>query len=217
MADSSEARPFNWWVWGQDGDENDMGRLTREIAAHPWAVFSAEDDALDTPPVAVCLGRSADGDLICTGLIVGLSQAYPHGAGKRHKRPDVEVTSRSLRGVPVAELIGRAIPMARGEQNNMPEWMVERILGRVPDLPQVKRNPGPKGHGDEHFRNVAAWYRRAVDEHPRAPMKWLAEQLHADRATVNRWVQRARDKGYLGEAIPGRAGERTGGEDDYQA
>jgi hypothetical protein len=71
--------------------------------------------------------------------------------------------------------------------------------------------PGPKGHDDEYFKRVAEDYRRALIARPRAPVQMLLE-LYEDRfseATIRRWLQRARDKGYLGAAPPGKAGERV--------
>jgi lipocalin len=53
-------------------------------------------------------------------------------------------------------------------------------------------------------------YRAALEAEPRAPTKWLAERMYVSLPTARRWIQRARDLGYLGASIPGKAGERKG-------
>ena len=73
---------------------------------------------------------------------------------------------------------------------------------------RVPTRPGPKGYPDDHFELVAAAYQRALIEYPRSTFKALATQLHASEATVRRWVQRAQDKGFIGESTPGKAGRK---------
>jgi hypothetical protein len=69
--------------------------------------------------------------------------------------------------------------------------------------------PGPRGHPPEHFAWVAREYRRVTRENAKAPVRQLAEEMKVSEPTVRRWVQRARDLGYLRPSIPGRAGEAT--------
>ena len=64
------------------------------------------------------------------------------------------------------------------------------------------------GYGDDHHRDVAAAYRQALQQAPGAPTKWIAERYHVSVPTARRWIQRARDKGYLGASTPGKAGEQ---------
>jgi hypothetical protein len=137
------------------------------------------DRSLDGPffelagelPVAVQVGRE-NGRLVCTGVLVGWGD------------PPRRVTAEALRSVRLGELL--------------------RELGRVlapemaRDAPSVsRRNPGPKPWPDSRYEAVASLYERALEVQPDRPVVWLAEQMNASRATVYRWLQRTRDKGFL--------------------
>lgn len=58
---------------------------------------------------------------------------------------------------------------------------------------------------DQHLRDVVAIY-RAAREQGDAPTMAVAEQLDASHSTAARWVGMARHRGFLGPAVPGRAG-----------
>lgn len=60
---------------------------------------------------------------------------------------------------------------------------------------------------DENLRAVAELYRRALSEGD-PPTKTVCEEFHVQRATASRWIAKARERGLLGPASPGRAGER---------
>ncbi|EWT05058.1 hypothetical protein N864_07625 [Intrasporangium chromatireducens Q5-1] len=193
-----ELRPYSWWLIAPDDDH--LGPVVEAVRQHDWVVFAGEeDDPSAAPPVALTLSKTADGRMVCTGMIIGLSQAHPGHVGP------LEITSRDLRRIPVAELVGRAIYADQAPEHHAPAR--RRAIAGAPESLTLKRNPGPKGHPDKHFQQVAEMYRRALEESPRAPIVWLTKELHADRSTVARWLRRARDKGFLGEATPGRAGE----------
>jgi hypothetical protein len=199
---SREDRPWLWWNFSTPDDELDP--LVEQVRQRDWAVFEGSHlDPEQPPPVALAMAKSSDGRMICTGLIVGLNEAYPLGNGEWGK--PIEVTSRALRRIPVAELIGRAVTQDPISDHHAP--LRRKVLSRSPESMSVRRAPGPKGHPDEHFRWVADQYRKALEANPRAPMAWLDERIDVDRSTITRWVQRARDKGFLGKSTPGRAGE----------
>lgn len=208
MADGQRSQS-SWLIHGSD--DGDLAHLAETIASNDWAVFSGEDSDPEAPPVvALRLSESSDGRKICTGLLVGLNEAYAvmdgdHQRGGYFASP-AEVTSRALRAIPVAELIGRAVMDHKAPAQH--SAVRDLVLGRLPDSGGVRRSPGPKGHPDEHFRMVAEMYRQALQAAPRRPVVWMTEQLNADRTTVARWIQRARDKGFLDQAQPGKAGER---------
>ena len=88
------------------------------------------------------LEKSSDGRMVCTGLIVGLDAYGPDG------KP-TEVTSRALRGIPVAELIGRAMTEDPVSDHHAP--LRRMVLARAPEARTLKRQPGPKGHPDDHY------------------------------------------------------------------
>lgn len=60
---------------------------------------------------------------------------------------------------------------------------------------------------DEHFERVADVYRYAV-KLGRPPTEGVAEAFDVARSTAGRWVVQARRRGFLGPAMPGRAGEK---------
>lgn len=197
MAEADDAR---WWLHGP-GDP-DLDRMVTAVSERSWAVFAPQEADSSRPAVAMTFATSSDGRVVCTGLIVGLNEAHP-AVGRTYS--PAEVTSRALRNIPVAEMIGQAVANPGAPAHH--KVYRDAAMARAPEIPRVRRSPGPKGHPDEHFRMVADLYRLALRDHPKAPIRWLTGELAADRSTVTRWVQRARDKGYLGAAVPGRAGE----------
>jgi hypothetical protein len=174
---------------------------------HNWIGF--DDDRLPFP-VAMSVGRSPDGRLICTALYIGnldLGADYdpPPDAPEWYGSERVEVTARGLRGLPLATLLG-SIEALRDDPRGRAFFREIFRLADNLDAPP-RRRPGPKGHPRSHFEDVAKRYRAVLAYAPHAPIKTLAPQLHASEATVRRWVQRARDMGLLGPSTPGRAGE----------
>lgn len=136
----------------------------------------------------------SDGRLICTGLVVG---AFG----------EEELTVRRLRSLPLAQILETL-----GRADHEPVLLALFPQG-VPEFgPRVK--PGPKGHPNVHFEQIADAYRAALGSAPRSPMKTLTHAYNKGRpqaewvseVTVRRWVQRARDKGFLGESPLGKAG-----------
>jgi hypothetical protein len=65
---------------------------------------------------------------------------------------------------------------------------------------------GRRGLRDDFFREIAKQYRRALAEGLR-PTTAIADAHGVGRSTAASWVRRAREKGFLGAAQPGRAGE----------
>jgi hypothetical protein len=59
---------------------------------------------------------------------------------------------------------------------------------------------------DEQLRQVADLYRAAV-ERGDPPTRTIEDTMHVARSTASRWVARARERGLLGPATHGRAGE----------
>jgi hypothetical protein len=51
-------------------------------------------------------------------------------------------------------------------------------------------------------------YRAAV-ENGDPPTQTIADVMHASRPTAARWVAKARERGMLGESLPGKAGEKV--------
>lgn len=59
---------------------------------------------------------------------------------------------------------------------------------------------------DDHLRQVAGLYRAALDRRD-PPTQTVGDTMHVGRSTAARWVSMARERGILGPALPGQAGE----------
>ncbi len=132
--------------------------------------------------IFVRLGKVPEGRLVCTGLLIG-------AVGSER-----EITARSLRRIPLAQLLTF---LARISGGGAPGTLRLRPFTR----------PGPTGLPREHFEDVAKGYREALINAPRAPIKFLAKLWGRPEVSVRRWVQRCRDMGLLGPSAPGKAGE----------
>lgn len=169
-----------------------------ELADDDWVYLTASDESGEPYDVALRLQRTEQGRVICTALVAGNVMPW---SGQ-----PVEVTSRSLREIPIAELLGTAmastaVPGAYGVA-------VSALLNALPEATFEHARPGPKGHTEEHFKKVAIFYRHALSVAPDRPLEWLAAKMGVSTSTARRHVQRARDRGMLGPAVPGKAGEQ---------
>ncbi len=61
---------------------------------------------------------------------------------------------------------------------------------------------------DEHFKQVADVYRYAI-RLGRPATAAIGEAFDVSRSTAGRWVVETRRRGFLGPAVPGRAGEQA--------
>jgi hypothetical protein len=135
--------------------------------------------------VMVKLGRSVDGRLVCTGLLMGAEA-------------ESEITARSLRTVPMGAFL-KAVA----------EWNFGRALSGVKPTRPARGRPGASV---KFYEQVAAEYRKAMSAVPHAPVLELARRLGQpgkprSDSTVRRWLRKARRLGLLGPALPGRGGE----------
>jgi hypothetical protein len=141
-------------------------------------------------PIVVRLGKSPDGRLACTGMVIG---------------PDAElgqeITARSLRQIPLGQILSTVAGL------DFPG--AEELGGEVTHLwRQPPARPGPTALSREDLQRVAEDYRAALLQAPRSPIKLMAQKVHASEATIRRRVQRARDMGLLRPVQPGKAGEK---------
>jgi hypothetical protein len=65
---------------------------------------------------------------------------------------------------------------------------------------------GGRGVGTDFYKGIALEYRRLYEQQP-GPTSTIARRRGVHRSTASRWVRRARELGYLGPAMPRRAGE----------
>lgn len=170
-------------------DTKRVRRAVTGLADDRWASVKFADE--DLPEIAVRVGL-AGGRVAITGLIIG---AFGES----------EIDARALRDIRLGEVLEEFLGNEDIFDVGIRETLIE--LTDVPDYELPEGRPSG-GYTDEHYRWVAAQYRRAVVRDPHHPMSLLTEVIPGrSEATIRRWVQRARDKGFLGPVTPGRAGE----------
>jgi hypothetical protein len=110
----------------------------------------------------------------------------------------------------VAHAAMRSTAVARGPSGN-PSHLLTNAEGDdfYRQLTKGARRPR-KGSPvtDSNLQTVADVYRMAV-ERGDPPTKTVANQLHIARSTAGRWVQKARERGFLGKAKARTAGEAS--------
>ena len=83
------------------------------------------------------------------------------------------------------------------------QYACARLAGRNRDdvvaaLKALRRVNSPRRGLDVDFlRDVAAYYKRLIDEGERYPIKALAAMQNVDKSTASRWVSAARARGFL--------------------
>jgi hypothetical protein len=147
-------------------------------------------------PIALQLGVSPEGRLICTGLLVEWQLNAindPEAIPIEQRR---ELTARKLRSINLGKILNDLNPQSFGLPRRA------KRAGAMP-LPDWFRNSlhvvgsAEPGSEDEHYRNVAALYQEALLVQPGSPMKWLRAQLHCSEATAYRWRTEAEVRGFL--------------------
>lgn len=118
-------------------------------------------------PLALQVGRTEKGELICTGLLVGWGD------------PPVHVSARMLRSLRLADLVGSLADLAATKE----------VMADAPVVPNQHR--GRRVHDDAHYQHVVDLYRQALVEAPERPVQLLAKRLHVSRATAHRWLNEA--------------------------
>jgi hypothetical protein len=96
-----------------------------------------------------------------------------------------EVTPAVLNRVPMS-IMTRGVQEAMGW--DLQAWAAEHVKVTLP----AKGEPYP----DEHYKMVANAYRIA-EQAGRAPAEFIAEYWQTTLASANRWIRKARDRGYL--------------------
>ncbi len=88
---------------------------------------------------------------------------------------------------------------------------LQTVVERTSDL-RVALDSGRRGRdlGDEHYREVAVVYARALQE-GRRPTKAVQEHFTVEKSTAAKKVARARERGFLPKTTRGRVGQVTEG------
>ena len=142
--------------------------------------------------------------LVCTGMRLG----GPPVGGSPDSEETVELTTRGLREIRINEILAQL-----GQEPLKPPWLLGELGGTSASEGPAShlldsRALGRRGHPHEHYQKVAEIYRASGAI---KPVKRIAEHFVVEDATARRYVRRARELGFLGLAIPGKAGERVGG------
>jgi hypothetical protein len=130
----------------------------------------------------------------------------------------VGITTKTLRRVALVRLMREAVAQAARlytpvEKDGKP---VFRIVSTPPSeaasfyegyVKEARRPRQGSPVTDERLQAVADLYRKAIEE-GQPPTREIADSMHVGRSTAARWVAKARERGYLGPAIQGRAGEK---------
>lgn len=164
------------------------------------------------------------GRIECVGMelrsVPRVGEEEPPGSrwrGTRHRPPDVPevLTSMVLRDLP----IGRIVQGTKQSQAVFRRWWASRekerrreLVGRAEAWEAGRHAGGPRGYGFQHFEEVAAIYRRALEAPDPAtgtgrakPTAAVAEHFGVSKSAAAKWVARARTMDLL---PPARRGQR---------
>jgi hypothetical protein len=142
------------------------------------------------------------------GWVIEWTVAPPDWAGIRHPQipEDLNLWVRVARtedGVAVnAALVERADGRALTARDIRkvklpPAWALASNLERQRGFPLISPpRPGPRGHGDDHWRAVFDLWTQAQRVAPRSPVRWMLTrwQPEVSDATMRRWVKQARER-----------------------
>lgn len=147
------------------------------------------------------------GDAVCTRL-----EVEPQTRGGRVMRSDLQQLPVS-RLVTNAAVLAASSPMAGRPEKVPGKPGITKVVPLTADEAEqttelLHRREPRRGLPitDEHLDEVAKVYRDALGAGAR-PTKAVMAAFHAKRPTASKWVRAARDRGFLGPAIPGKAGE----------
>lgn len=126
------------------------------------------------------------------------------------------VTRRGLNSLPVEHLVREIAVSAALKMETGPGYVAydpitesnERAAARRQLAPPRGRQPDPAAH-DALVRQVVDAYRDLLDEKIWKPKPIIANEFSISQSYVAALLREARQRGWLGPAIPGRAGESS--------
>ena len=153
------------------------------------------------------------------GVVVGLTiEVDKHGIPRcgelelRQPEGGEPITSELLRKIPVARFMREALEAVAMELESSPAGISTASLRRQDaPPPKLEHVRGPRRGSpltEDHLRRVAEVYQAAVEQGDPATQT-VANEMHAARSTAARWVAKARERGILGPAKRGQAGEAS--------
>lgn len=173
-----------------------------EAASRAWIHVQGPD--FPNFLVDIRVRKSSDGRLVCTGLRAG-----------GHPDAPQEVTVRGLRQIPLPRILDALAAEDVGEEAR--SWLAENLGLQLAHtaVPTYERPETRRGSRlpDDHLKRVAEFYRQGLLTSRRRPAKYVAKAMQVSEPTARRYVQRARDRGFLGPTTQGKAGEMNAGEE----
>jgi hypothetical protein len=126
---------------------------------------------------------------------------------RNRKKPSLSGTE--LRRLPLRDWVNYAVARAA----HMPREGVEGVATFAPASNEessviaiaADRTPRRRKITDEHLKDVARVYRAAVDDNPRDA---VMDSFGVKAAMASRYIKFARERGFLGPASKGKAGEQ---------
>lgn len=140
-------------------------------------------------PVQIRVGLWEDGTPACTGLKLGVQY-------DDELLEDWRITARSLRQIPLEQILVEYAAKYREMIEVTPEWFPPE-LRRAHMAPFVapKPRPGIKGHPDDFYADVARRYIEARKVYPQGTYRELTREFNEEsgerrgEGTVRRWVK----------------------------
>jgi hypothetical protein len=160
-------------------------------------------------PVTVRLQVADDGRLQVTGMLI---EAEPELTAQdlRLSLPQVVAGFSAAMSNPQTlkrlfrELLGiELIIEGDNPSEELPPAWRELLLPGATDTPRRIR-PGPRGHDDAFYEEVARDYRRAQREQPQRPIQALMEWRGYSEPATHRQLREARKRGLLPPATKGK-------------
>lgn len=137
----------------------------------PWVVRWADEEI--PVDVSMRLGLAEGRRLVCTGLLI-------------EAREGTELSSREVRRVSLGTVLA--------DFRDQYDWGPKE---RAPAVIPARQGAPPLD--DQFLHEVVRRWQERRDMGRRAPIKDLARHYGKTEATIHRWLQRARDKGFLKE------------------
>lgn len=161
--------------------------------------------------VRVNLGLGLEGRAEPLYLTIGVDPSRDEA--RREARDTAPLTAVALRAIPIGRLVDEALEslakdletgLDRLDPRDTPEPIRRSFERRLEAARKAaaKGRVGRRGHGLDHYEEVARVYLAAK---ARRPTKAVMDHFNVERSTANKWVERARhDYGLLAPTTPGK-------------
>jgi hypothetical protein len=202
----------------------------REYWVVLWPYPDVPAEQTLTHPLEIRLRKGPDGRLVCTGLKIG--QLRQRRVGGARWFEETEITTRQLAAIPLGQIM-RQLAEHFGDIAMLTAafaWQAapgadqpgDPFTPRLQEHQASRPRPGRRGHPPEFWEHLAAVYRAALLANPQHPHAYVVKHFEYPAGRpylVNSWtsngeamsrklVRGARKLGYIGPAMPGKAGER---------